>query len=101
MSTFCLTLHAAYRCRHSGECCRNWTVSAEPHVLAAVETRQIRRNGFTGPLFVPAANHEVRSTVARDVHGSCVFLDGDRGRLCVIHETAGPEALPTACRHFP
>jgi Fe-S-cluster containining protein len=101
MSTFCLTLHAGYRCRHTGECCRNWTVAAEPHVRAAVETRQIRRSGFAGALFVPAANQEDRFSVARDADGSCAFFDGDRGRLCVIHESAGPEALPTACRHFP
>jgi Fe-S-cluster containining protein len=101
MSTFCLTLHAGYGCRHSGECCRNWTVAAEPHVLAAVETRQISRRGFTGALFVPAANHDERCSVARDADGHCVFFDRDRGRLCVIHESAGPEALPTACRHFP
>jgi hypothetical protein len=101
MSTFCLTLHAGYQCRHTGECCRNWTVVAEPHVRAAVETRQIRRRGFAGALFVPAANQEERFTVARDAHGSCAFFDRDRGRLCVIHESAGPEALPTACRHFP
>jgi hypothetical protein len=36
MSTFSLTLHAGYRCRHTGECCRNWTVAAEPHVLHIV-----------------------------------------------------------------
>jgi Fe-S-cluster containining protein len=101
MSTFCLTLHAGYRCRHTGECCRNWTVSAEPHVRAAVETRQIRRRGFTGALFMPAANDEERFSIARDGDGSCAFFDRDRGRLCVIHESAGPEALPTACRHFP
>jgi hypothetical protein len=101
MSTFCLTLHAGYRCRHSGECCRNWTVAAEPHVRAAVETRQIRRRGFAGALFVPAANHEENCNVARDADGSCVFFDRERGRMCVIHESAGPEALPTACRHFP
>jgi Fe-S-cluster containining protein len=101
MPTFCLTLHAGYRCRHSGECCRNWTVAAEPHVVAAVEARQIRRRGFTGALFVPAQNHEARCSVARDADGSCVFFDRDRGRFCVIHESAGPEALPTACRHFP
>jgi Fe-S-cluster containining protein len=101
MSTFCLTVHAGYRCRHTGECCRNWTVAAEPHVRATVETRQIRRSGFAGALFVPAANQEDRFSVARDADGSCAFFDGDRGRLCVIHESAGPEALPTACRHFP
>lgn len=101
MSTFCLTLHAGYRCRHTGECCRNWTVAAEPHVRAAVETRQIRRSGFDGALFVPAVNHAERFSVARDTDGNCVFFDRDRGRLCVIHESGGPEALPTACRHFP
>jgi hypothetical protein len=103
MSTFCLTLHAGYRCRHTGECCRNWTVAAEPHVRQVVEARQIRRRGVSGALFVPAGTPAGRGPwrIARDEDGSCVFFDRERGRLCVIHEAAGPGALPTACRHFP
>jgi Fe-S-cluster containining protein len=101
MPTFSLTLHAGYRCRHSGECCSNWTVAAEPHVLHVVEARQIRRRGFSGALFVESPDAHSSWNVARDSNGRCVFFDRDRGRLCVIHDAAGPEALPSACRHFP
>lgn len=36
MPAFCLSLHAGYRCRHAGACCRNWIVHAEDHVIAIV-----------------------------------------------------------------
>jgi Fe-S-cluster containining protein len=103
MPTYCLTLHAGYRCRHVGACCRTWAVAAEPSVIHLVEQRQIRRAGVTGPLFVSSAISDGAAswTVARDADGSCVFFDRDAGRLCVIHRDAGAEALPVACRHFP
>ncbi len=103
MDAFCLTLHAGYRCRHSGDCCRTWTVPAEPHVLTIVEARAIRPTSIGAARFVrrrrPAGAAEW--DVARDSGGRCVFFDEDRGRLCRIHEAAGPSALPSACRHFP
>ena len=40
-------------------------------------------------------------TVARDDRGDCVFFDREAGGLCIIHRDVGPEALPSACRHFP
>jgi Fe-S-cluster containining protein len=103
MSTFCLSLHAGYACRHSGECCTNWTVPAEPHVVELVARRGIRPRGLKGPLFVSAeaAVGGTQLTVARDTDGSCVFFESRGGRLCAIHRAAGPNALPTACRHFP
>lgn len=72
-------------------------------MLHIVEAREIRRRGFSGAQFVEARNTDGNTSwsVARDENGSCVFFDRDRGRLCVIHEAAGPEALPSACRHFP
>lgn len=40
--------------------------------------------------------------VARRAGGACVFFDADTPeRRCAIHRTAGPELLPSACRHFP
>lgn len=100
MPVSCLSLHAGYRCRHAGACCRTWTVEAEPHVLQVVSSLEIRRAGVEGPLFLPAGQG-AGWRAARDHEGRCVFFDEDRGRICMIHEAAGPEALPTACRHFP
>jgi hypothetical protein len=78
-------------------------VPAEPHVIELVESRRIRREGVTGPLFVESTppRDAPRLDVARDAGGSCVFFDRDGGRLCAIHREAGVEALPSACRHFP
>lgn len=75
-------------------------MAAEPRVIQLVETRQIRRAGTTGPLFV-ASGMTDGINLARDADGSCVFFDRGGGRLCVIHRDAGAEALPVACRHFP
>lgn len=103
MPTWCLSLHAHYRCRHAGACCENWTVPAEPQVVQIVERRRIRREGVVGPLFVESSTpHDAPGwNVARDADGSCVFFDRDEGRLCAIHRDAGADALPSACRHFP
>jgi len=103
MRTWCLSLHARYKCQHAGACCQTWTVPAEPHVIQIVEARAIRREGVQGPLFVePATARDAALwNVARHADGSCVFFDRDRGRLCAIHREAGADALPSACRHFP
>lgn len=100
MPAFCLALHAGYRCRHAGACCRTWPVAAEPHVVEVVRAGNLRRAGVEGPLFLPAGDG-TGWRAARDREGRCVFFDEARGRVCVIHESAGPAALPTACRHFP
>ena len=76
---------------------------AEPHVVAVVNARHLRRAGFTGTLFLSSSGREPQEalTVARDEHNDCVFFEREAGRLCVIHRDAGIEALPLACRHFP
>jgi Fe-S-cluster containining protein len=103
MAAFCLSIHARYQCRHAGACCQNWTVPAEARVVRLVEERGLRRQGVNGTLFVASGNPDNPGamTVARDNNGSCVFFEQDGGRLCVIHRDAGPDALPSACRHFP
>lgn len=103
MRTWCLSLHARYKCQHAGACCQTWTVPAEPRVIQMVEAHAIRREGVQGPLFVESATADdaPRWSVARDAGGSCVFFDRDGGRLCAIHREAGADALPSACRHFP
>ncbi len=103
MTAFCLEIHARYQCRHSGACCRNWSVPAEPRVIEIVETRRVRRPDLTGALFVGPVDGDPAGTwtVARDGRGDCVFFDRDAGRLCMIHRDAGVDALPSSCRHFP
>jgi Fe-S-cluster containining protein len=103
MRTLCLSLHAPYRCHHSGACCQSWTVPAELRVIQLIEARRIRPIGGQGRWFVNAEHPRDVATwnLVRDAGGSCVFFDRDAGRLCVIHREAGPEALPSACRHFP
>jgi hypothetical protein len=69
---WCLNIHAPYRCRHAGACCRaSWTIPFEDGTIAA-----------------------------RDAHGACTFLDGTSG-LCFIHRAGGIHTLPVTCRMFP
>lgn len=69
---WCLNIHAPYRCRHAGACCRaSWMIPFEDGTIAA-----------------------------RDAHGACTFLDGTNG-LCSIHRAGGVAALPLTCRMFP
>src|SRR5215471_5593874 len=69
---WCLNIHAPYRCRHAGACCRSaWVIPFEDGTIAA-----------------------------RDAHGACTFLDGPTG-LCSIHRDGGVQALPVTCRMFP
>jgi hypothetical protein len=54
------------------------------------------------PLFVKAESaSEDAWNIARTRSGDCVFFNQTGTRLCAIHEAAGVDALPTACRHFP
>src|SRR5215212_4064255 len=99
MPTFCLTVHAAYGCRHSGACCEQWAISAEPRVVALVTARKI--GPAAGPLFLSSGEAGAAPILARHPDGSCVFFDRGAGRVCVIHRDAGASALPEACRHFP
>ena len=70
--------------------------------MALVAARKIRPAGTAAALFVEAWPHGAGTmNVARRDDGDCVFFDREDGRRCVIHRDAGPEALPTACRHFP
>jgi Fe-S-cluster containining protein len=69
---WCLNIHAPYRCRHAGACCRaSWMIPFEDGTIAA-----------------------------RDAQGACTFLDGTNG-LCSIHRAGGVHALPLTCRMFP
>lgn len=103
VTAFCLDIHARYQCRHAGACCESWSVPAEDHVVELVRTRNVRRTGAAGDLFVSSGEDtgSRQWIVARDHRGDCVFFERQRGRLCVIHRDLGSDALPSACRHFP
>lgn len=99
-----LSVHATYRCRHSGACCSSgWAIGVEPELeprlaAAALEGRLggrrqdslVARSGLS---------HGARSRLAFDAAGRCVFLEPDG--LCAVHRRLGEDALPSACRQFP
>ena len=87
--TKCLSFHAAYRCRHSGACCRaGWTIPFDHGERETVHALRLRGSIASDGV---AARHE---------DGTCTFFDGV-SHLCAIHHAAGQAALPLSCRMFP
>lgn len=98
MPARCLSFHAAYRCRHAGECCRaGWDVDVEPHILEAVSTGRVAVHRTTPVAFTPAAEGTAMAP-ARTASGDCGFHHDCR---CSLQLTGGDALLPSACRHFP
>jgi Fe-S-cluster containining protein len=86
----CLSFHAAYRCRHSGACCRaGWTIPFDHDERESVHALRLAAGSIT------AEGH-----AARHIDGTCTFFEGDT-HLCAIHHAAGHAALPLSCRMFP
>lgn len=96
----CLTVHAGYRCRHSGACCTaSWPIPIETGTLATLRLHfggHPERFDDVSPRPAGAG-----ALAAIDDAGACAFFEADRGRLCAIHRELGPDALPDACRQFP
>lgn len=103
MSVFCLSFHATYACRHAGACCTQaWDIPVETDVAELVRGGSVVVDGGPRqPLLVPRSNADDGFMLGRRAEGACVFFEPERGRLCAIHRQAGPERLPSACRHFP
>jgi Fe-S-cluster containining protein len=106
---FALSIHADYRCRHSGQCCSaDWDVPIELPVYrsltAAVDAGRLRLAPGVGRLepFVvdPALPDGAAAVLERTEAGACVFLH-EPSRLCLVHRDLGESALPSTCRHFP
>lgn len=102
-----LSIHADYRCRHSGECCSiDWDVPIEVPIYRSL-TEAVAAGRVT-----PATPTDAPFTVgddmpdgtgaffARTSEGRCVFFEAG-SRLCVVHRDLGEPALPLTCRHFP
>ena len=107
---FSLSIHADYRCRHSGVCCSSdWDVPVDVPVYRSLD-EALR----SGALTAAGEPHDGSATlivdddlpddaaamVARTESGHCVFYHRPSG-LCVVHRDLGHDALPVTCRHFP
>lgn len=107
---FALSIHADYRCRHSGACCTSdWDVPVELPLYRTLDEALTsgrvapagQSDGGDPPLIVEDdLPNEAAAMVARTPAGDCVFYHRYSG-LCVIHRDLGEPMLPSACRHFP
>lgn len=109
-TVYSLSIHADYRCRHSGVCCSSdWDVPVELEVFRTLD--EVVRRGTLQPA-APAAESgpplitgddlpdDTAAMLARTATGDCVFFH--RGsHLCVVHRDHGEAMLPATCRHFP
>jgi Fe-S-cluster containining protein len=106
---FALSIHADYKCRHSGACCTaDWDVPVELPVYRSLEEQL--RSGLLRvapaadplPPFIlePDLPDGAAAMLERTDRGHCVFFDRE-SHLCVVHRDAGEQALPATCRHFP
>ena len=102
MRAFCLSIHAQYRCRHSGACCTaGWPIPVERERVAMLRAVGVTPHAGAPATFVPSPGNAALLTIARSGTGACLFFDEDHGRLCTIHRDAGEALMPTACRNFP
>ena len=86
MPVFCLSVHASYACAHAGACCTaGFTIPVEAPIVHGLRLR-----GIEAPAILDTGRG-----------GACLFFEADGGRLCAVHRLAGPDLLPSACRHFP
>jgi hypothetical protein len=106
---FSLSIHADYRCRHSGQCCSiDWDVPLELPIYRslneAVESGRVGVSGAAVGLapFVVASDlsEDAAAIFGRTSQGHCVFFDAGPN-LCIVHRDLGADALPSTCRHFP
>src|SRR4029453_7880788 len=106
---FALSIHADYRCRHSGACCStDWDVPIELPVYRtlkeAVESGRLQTQASArnlNPFVVePALPDGPAAMFERTEAGGCVFVDS-RTKLCIVHRDMGEAALPATCRYFP
>src|SRR5919199_640518 len=92
----CLSIHATYRCRHSGVCCRSgWNIPFDAGEASAVRALQL---GGGGVLLDPVGDGP--AFARREANGTCSFFEPDT-HLCAIHAAGGHDALPLTCRMFP
>src|SRR4051812_31291768 len=110
VSVFALSIHADYRCRHSGACCTaDWDVPVEVALYRSLD-EALHSARLVPAIEAPEASaslivdgdlpDDAAAMVARTSTGDCVFYHRGSG-LCVIHRDLGEPMLPATCRHFP
>ena len=108
-SVYALSIHADYRCRHSGACCSaDWDVPVELPIyrslgaaMASGHVRVAPGAASLAPFIVePDLPTDAAAILERTHAGHCVFFEPE-SRLCVVHRDLGEAALPATCRHFP
>lgn len=102
VTAYCLSMHARYRCGHSGECCTaGWPIPAEPPLVIALARTRLGPAWTAERAFEeqPGPDGTTRVLRTRDGH-ACVFYEADDAR-CRVHRLAGEDVLPSACRNFP
>ena len=100
MPAYCLDVHATWRCRHEGACCRaGWSIPIEGRAFETVRQhvsgQQSAARYFVTGTPMPEGAAAILATAPG---GACVFYDG---RLCEIQHDLGPSAMPVACQQFP
>ena len=104
-----LSIHADYRCRHSGKCCTlDWDVPLELPVYRslaeAVTAGRLKVASSAAGLepFVvdPDLPEDAAAVFQRTDDGTCVFFDR-QSHLCLVHRDLGEPALAATCRYFP
>lgn len=104
-----LSIHADYRCRHSGHCCStNWDVPVEVPIYKsltdALASGRLKMASGTEGLspFILGSDlpEEAAAMFERTDDGRCVFLERS-SHLCIVHRDLGESALAATCRHFP
>jgi Fe-S-cluster containining protein len=106
---YALSIHADYRCRHSGACCSaDWDVPVELPVYRmlneAVDAGRLQTQASAQhlPPFIvePDLPEGAAAMLERTHTGECVFLERDT-KLCIVHRDLGEPSLPATCRYFP
>jgi len=104
-----LSIHADYRCRHSGQCCStNWDVPVELRIYRsltdALASGRLKMASGTEGLspFILGSDlpEDTAAMFERTDAGRCVFLERS-SHLCIVHRDLGESALASTCRHFP
>jgi Fe-S-cluster containining protein len=89
----CLSVHADYRCRHSGACCRaGWTIPFSADEFVTASLLPLASGGFR-------RDEQGHVSAANRTDGACAFLE--TSALCAIHRLGSSAALPVSCRMFP
>ena len=106
---FALSIHADYKCRHSGACCTaDWDVPVELEIYRSLDERLRTGSLRIAPQAEPLAPFIIEPDLPEDAaamlertdRGACVFFEQE-SHLCLVHRDAGEGELPATCRHFP